>query len=147
MRTLLSSRLVLQAVATVLLLAATPAFADQGSAAAFAAASGVFLIMLLVFAAGYVYVALALQKIAQRTNVENGWWAWIPILQIILMLNIAKKPAWWIILFFIPLVGIIFGIITWMGIAEAVKKPNWWGILVIVPGVNLVVPGYLAWSE
>ena len=33
-----------------------------------------------------------------------------------------------------------------MKIAEAVGKPNWWGILMIVPVVNLVVPGYLAFS-
>jgi hypothetical protein len=36
---------------------------------------------------------------------------------------------------------------VWMGVAEARQKPNWWGILAIVPLVNMVVPGYLAWSE
>jgi hypothetical protein len=71
----------------------------------------------------------------------------VPILQVILMLNIAKKPVWWIILFFIPLVGAVFAIIVWMAIAEARNKPNWWGILLIIPVFGLIVPGYLAWSD
>ena len=102
---------------------------------------------LACLAVGYVYVALALQTIAQKTNTANAWLAWIPIANIILMLEIAKKPIWWIILFFIPLVNLIMSIIVWMGIAEARGKPNWWGILLIIPVVNIIVPGYLAWSD
>jgi len=108
---------------------------------------GFFIIILLMCAVFYVYVALALMTIAQKTNTENGWLAWIPILNIILMCNIAKKPVWWIVLCLIPLVNIVIYIILWMGIAEARNKPNWWGILIIVPVANLIVPGYLAWSD
>lgn len=63
------------------------------------------------------------------------------------MLQIAKKPLWWIILFAIPIVNIVIVIMVWMGVAEARQKPNWWGILAIIPLVNMVVPGYLAWSD
>ena len=101
----------------------------------------------MFFLVYYVYLALALQTIAKKTNTQDAWWAWIPILNILLMLNIAKKPLWWIILLLIPLVNIVIGIIVWMGVAEARGKPNWWGILMIVPVANLVVPGYLAWSD
>jgi hypothetical protein len=104
----------------------------------------VFWVCLLVL---YVYTALALMTIAQKTNTENGWMAWIPIVNIVLMCNIAKKPVWWIILCLIPLVNLVIYIILWMGIAEARNKPSWWGILLIVPVVNLIVPGYLAWSD
>lgn len=111
-------------------------------------AGGMFIVFVLMcVAAAYVYVSLALQTIAQKTNTANAWLAWIPIANIILMLNIAKKPIWWIILFLIPIVNIIIAILVWMGIAEARGKPNWWGILTIVPVVNLIVPGYLAWSD
>ncbi len=102
---------------------------------------------LLFCAAGYVYTALALMTIATKTNTQNGWLAWIPIANIVLMLNIAKKPIWWIILLLIPLVNIVMFILVWMGIAEARNKPSWWGILLIVPLVGLIVPGYLAWSD
>ena len=113
-----------------------------------AAMGGAFLFfMLACIAVGYIYIALALQTIAQKTNTENAWLAWIPIVNIVLMLNIAKKPIWWIILFLIPIANIVVAILVWMGIAEARGKPNWWGILMIVPVVNIIVPGYLAWAD
>jgi|ERR1700690_1979100 len=113
-----------------------------------AALSGMVLACIFAVAAVfYVYVALALQTIAQKTNTENGWLAWIPIANIYLMVMIARKPAWWFILFLIPLVNIVMYVIIWMAIAEARGKPNWWGILIIVPVVNLIVPGYLAWAD
>ncbi len=95
----------------------------------------------------YIFLAICLMKIAKKTNTSNGWFAWIPILNLILMIQVAKKPMWWIIMFFIPLVNIVFSIMLWMAIAEAVKKPSWVGILMIVPVANLVVPGYLAFSK
>jgi Family of unknown function (DUF5684) len=132
------------------LLSAATVFADDsgpGAGTAAAAMGAMFLFMIVIGIAAYVYFALALQAIAKKTNTENAWWAWVPILQVILMLNVAHKPVWWIILFLIPLVGIVFAIIVWMAIAEAVRKPSWWGILLIVPVIGLVVPGYLAWSD
>jgi hypothetical protein len=139
--------LVLSLLASLTLLAAVPVFADEPSGAAFAAAGIAFLFMAVIGIALYVYFSLALQTIAKKTNTENAWWAWIPIIQAVLMLNIAKKPVWWIILFFIPLVNIVIIILTFMAIAEARNKPNWWGILMIIPVVNLIVPGYLAWAD
>jgi hypothetical protein len=103
-----------------------------------------FFIMALVM---YVYIALALQTIATKTNTENPWLAWIPIVNLILILNIAKKPIWWFVLFFIPLVNIVVSVITWMAVAEARNKPSWWGIVLLVPAVGIIVPGYLAWSD
>jgi hypothetical protein len=113
-----------------------------------AAMVGMMMMFFLVFGVGmYLYVALALQTIANKTGTINAWLAWIPIANIILMLNIAKKPLWWIILFLIPIVNIVVAIMVWMGVAEARRKPSWWGILMIVPLVGLIVPGYLAWAD
>jgi hypothetical protein len=137
----------LSVIASLTLFAAVPAFADGPSGAQAAAMGVAFLFMGVIFVAFYIYSALAFQTIAKKTNTENPWLAWIPIANIILMLNIAKKPLWWIVLFFIPLVNIVMIIITFMAIAEARNKPSWWGILTIVPVVGLIVPGYLAWVD
>jgi magnesium-transporting ATPase (P-type) len=120
---------------------------SSGGAAGAALMGGFFLIFVIIAIVFYVYVALALQTIAQKTNTENGWLAWIPIANVILMCNIARKPVWWIVLCLIPLVNVVIYIILWMGIAEARNKPSWWGILIIVPVANLIVPGYLAWAD
>jgi len=132
------------------LLSATAALAQDSSSdgtmpAIFA--GGMILFILVICAAIYVYMALALSTIATKTHTENPWLASIPIANIVLMLNVAKKPIWWIVLFFIPIVSIVMGIIVWMSIAEARGKPNWWGILLIVPIVGIIVPGYLAWAD
>jgi hypothetical protein len=105
------------------------------------------MIFLIIGAALYIYYALAFQTIAKKTNTPNAWWAWIPILHFILMLNIAKKPIWWIILLFIPVVNIVVAVIVLMAIAEARNKPSWWGIMFIIPVMNLIAPAYLAWSD
>jgi Family of unknown function (DUF5684) len=129
------------------LISARPAFAQEDNRVPAALMGGFLFFFCIILLVAYVYHALALQTIATKTNTENPWFAWIPILNIILMLNIARKPIWWIILCLIPLVNIVIIILVWMGIAEARNKPNWWGILVIVPVVNVIVPGYLAWSD
>jgi hypothetical protein len=95
----------------------------------------------------YIYYAICLMVIANKTNTPNSWLAWIPIANIYLMCKIAGKPGWWVILFFIPIVNIVITIIVWMKIAEARKKPSWLGILIIIPFVNLIIPGYLAFSD
>jgi hypothetical protein len=110
-------------------------------------AAGMMIIYFILMAIFYIYFALALQTIAKKTNTENAWFAWIPILNVFLMLMIAKKPLWWFILLLIPFVNIVISIIVWMGIAEARGKPSWIGILMLIPFVNVIIPGYLAWSQ
>ena len=108
---------------------------------------GIIFVALLFGLAAYVYMSLALQTIATKTNTANAWLAWIPIANLFLMLSIAKKPMWWFLLFLVPLVNVVIAIMVWMAMAEARGKPSWWGILTIVPVANLVVPGVLAWSD
>jgi magnesium-transporting ATPase (P-type) len=130
------------------MISASVGWARSSDGALPAALAGTMLMFILVIAlAGYVYMALALQTIATKTNTENGWLAWIPIANIFLMLSIAKKPMWWFVLCLVPLVNVVILIMVWMAVAEARHKPNWWGILTIVPVANIVVPGYLAWSD
>jgi hypothetical protein len=95
----------------------------------------------------YVYLALCLQRIGTKTNAENPWLAWIPFANLILMLNIARKPLWWIGLLLIPVVNLVIAILVWMEIAKARNKPGWWGILVVVPVANLIALAYLAFSD
>jgi hypothetical protein len=95
----------------------------------------------------YVYVSLCLFVLAQKTGADNAWFAFVPILDLILLLSIADKPIWWIVGFLIPLVNIAVAALVWMGVATARGKPVWLGLLILVPGVNLIVIGYLAFSS
>ena len=120
---------------------------DPATGAIAAIMGGILLFMMLFGLVFYVYIAYCLMKIAKKTGTPNAWFAWIPILNVILMVQIANKPIWWLLLFFIPFINIIFTILVWMGIAKRLGKPEWWGVLIIVPLINLVVPGYLAFSD
>ncbi|MCZ7583002.1 MAG: DUF5684 domain-containing protein [Deltaproteobacteria bacterium] len=108
---------------------------------------GFSIVQLIIFAGIYAYFAYCLMVIANKTGTENAWLAWIPIANIYLMCKVAGKPAWWLILFIIPLVNIIFAILVWSGIATARGKAGWLGVLVIIPIANLILPGYLAFTD
>lgn len=43
---------------------------------------------------------------------QPGWASIIPIYNIVVMLQIVRKPIWWIILMFIPLVNLIVGLVV-----------------------------------
>ena len=101
-------------------------------------------ILAVVGAVLYVYWAIAFMIIARKTATPNGWMAWVPILNVVLMCRIAKRSAWWILLLLIPLVNLIFVVILWMGVAETCGRPTWTGVLAIIPGVNLILPAYMA---
>ena len=136
------------AIPAVTLLSASGVFAQGNrSPAATAMAGGTFIFFLLICLAVYVYTALAVQTIAEKTSTENPWLAWIPIANLILLLNIAKKPIWWIVLCLIPLVNIVIFIMVWMAVAEVRGKPSWVGVLLIVPVLGALMPGYLAWAD
>ena len=106
-------------------------------------AFGLFIFYVII----YVYFAYTLMVIANKTNTESPWLAWIPIANLYLMCKIAEKPGWWTILFFIPLVNLVILIIVGMKMSEKRGKPSWLGILYIFPLLGLVVQGYLAFSD
>lgn len=59
---------------------------------------------------------------------KPGWGAIVPIYNVVLMLEIAGKPIWWIILFFIPLVNMIVAIIVAIDIAKNFGKGAGFGL-------------------
>ncbi len=108
---------------------------------------GLMIPILIVGLMVYVYFAAMLMIIARKTNTPNAGLAWVPIVNLYLMCQIARKPGWWMVLLFIPLLNLIFFVLLWMAIAEVRGKPSWIGLLAIVPIVGLLVPGILAMGE
>ena len=53
---------------------------------------------------------------------QPGWACIVPVYNIYVMCIIAGKEGWWTVLFFIPIVNIIIGIMVSLGIAEAFGK-------------------------
>ena len=81
----------------------------------------------------YVFTSFCLMKIADKLEIPNSWLAWIPIAQIWVMVRAAGKPGWWLILFFIPLVNFVIGLIVFFSIPTSLNKSSLYGLLLFVP--------------
>ena len=95
----------------------------------------------------YIFVCYCLKLICEKAGHQPGVLIWIPIVQIVPLLTVAKLPIWFIILFLIPLVNIVVTIVMWVKICPARGKPGWMVILLLIPLVNLAFLPYLAFSE
>jgi len=91
----------------------------------------------IIYLAFVVAIIAAMWKIFVKAN-QPGWGAIIPIYNTYLMLKIIGRPAWWIILLFIPFVNLVIGIIMALDIAKSFGKGVGFGIGLIIPLVNIV---------
>ncbi len=104
----------------------------------------VFMIVLVVF---WVYPAVCLRMIADKTDTPDGWLAWIPIGNIFLICKITKTAGWWTVLCLIPYVNIIPGFILLYRLPGALGVQDAFRFLIILPGINFFYLGYLAFRK
>jgi hypothetical protein len=117
------------------------------TAGATAMGLGTMLLLLLIALALYVFICFCLKRICEKCGVNPGVLIWIPIAQLIPLLQVAKMPVWVIILFLIPVVSLIVCIFMWVKICIARGKSGWLVILLFIPVLNLIFIPYLAFSE
>ena len=79
--------------------------------------TGAILTYVLISAlVSYVLVVIPLWAIFTKAG-EPGWQALIPIWNTIVLLEIAGKPMWWILLFWVPILGIVLYILMLNGLS------------------------------
>jgi hypothetical protein len=96
---------------------------DSGGAAA--AAGGGFIT--IVYLALVVLVIASMWKIFVKAG-EPGWAAIIPIYNLVVLLKIAGRPIWWIVLCLIPFVNLIVFILISIDVARKFGKGTGFGI-------------------
>jgi Na+/glutamate symporter len=94
------------------------------------ASSGIGFLGVLIYIALVVFYIIAGWKIFVKAG-KPGWACLIPIYNIIVMLDIVKRPIWWLILFFIPFVNIIITIILSIDMAKAFGKSAAFGFFML----------------
>lgn len=77
-------------------------------------------ITILYLAILFITIA-ALWRIFVKAG-QTGWAAIVPIYNIIVLLQIVRKPLWWIVLCFVPIVNIIAFIIIYDALAKSFGK-------------------------
>jgi hypothetical protein len=74
---------------------------------------------------------------------QPGWGALIPIYNAYLLTQIARRPGWWVLLMFIPLVNIVISVIISVAIGENFGKGAGFGIgLFILPFIFYPILGF-----
>lgn len=112
--------------------------------------TGLTLIILLFSgAASYIYSALALSKIGKDLKYKNTWFAWIPILNSIMILRLGDQNPWLLLLLLIPGIGaFIMAIISIVALANITEKRGYSKILILllfIPFGAFIYLFLLAW--
>jgi len=89
--------------------------------------AGSFFIFLLVLGAISLLIIVALWVIFEKAG-ESGWKSLVPIYNIYILLLISGMPGWWLIMFFIPVVGIVFSLLLMLALAKKFGKGALFGI-------------------
>jgi hypothetical protein len=113
---------------------------------------GVMLVFTIVIGLGsYIYCSLALMKIAKRLDHENTWYAWIPILNLVLLFQLGEQNPLLLLLLLIPGIGAavigVLSIIALMKICEKRGYDKMLGLLSLIPVANYILLGILAWGK
>ena len=80
-----------------------------------------------------IYLAVVIVSLAGMWKVfakagKPGWGAIVPIYNIVLLLEIVGKPIWWLLLLFIPCVGIVVAVILFIELAKCFGKGAGFGL-------------------
>jgi hypothetical protein len=107
----------MESIATLMLLAQ----AGGGS-------GGAAQMIILLIELGLVVLTVAGMWAVFAKAGKPGWAAIIPIYNVIVLLEIADKPIWWIILFLIPCVNLIVALFVSIAVAEKFGQGAGFGV-------------------
>jgi ABC-type transport system involved in cytochrome c biogenesis permease component len=89
-----------------------------------------------------VFMIASMWKIFTKAG-KPGWASIIPIYNTIVMLEIARKPVWWIVLFLIPGVSLIMMIITMAALANNFGKGSGFVLgMIFLPVIFFPILGF-----
>ena len=85
---------------------------------------------------GYIIVGIRLMKLCEASGVGSGWLSFVPILNFTRWARLAGKNPWLVLLFFIPVVGVVLELLWLNKISEhtGTKSPWFWVFLIFTLG-------------
>lgn len=110
----------------------------------------VWFICIVIGLAGYIFGALALQKIGKEMGYENSWFAWVPILSNIMLFKLGGQNPNLLFLLLIPgLGGLIISIFSLIALMNITEKRGYDKVLalLVLTGIGTYILLYLlAWK-
>lgn len=106
-----------------------------------AAGKGALLVPIIVLAF-FVLPIAGMWKVFVKAD-QPGWAAIVPIYNVYVLLEVAGKPMWWLILFFVPFVSIIAAILVHFAVAKNFGKSALFAIgLILLPFIFYPILGF-----
>ena len=100
------------------------------------------LFFFVIYAAVIVLVIAGMWKMFVKAG-QQGWLSIIPILNTYVIIKLAGREGWWILLFLIPCVNIVVAIIVYMDLAQKYGKSAAYGLgLVFLPFIFIPMLGF-----
>ena len=99
--------------------------------------------LMFIYFVVWVLMIVALWKVFTKAG-QPGWACIIPIYNVYVLLKIAERPGWWLLLYFIPFVNFIILIIVSLDIAKRFGKGVGFAIfgLIIFSIIGYMILGY-----
>lgn len=85
------------------------------------------IVVLLIQLAIAVAIIAGIWKTFAKAG-QPGWAAIIPIFNVYILLKVANRPWWWLLLMLIPLVNLVIAIIVALDVAKAFGKGTGFGL-------------------
>ena len=114
--------------------------ANSALGGALAAMSGMFLLVCLAITVVFI---IGFWKTFTKAG-QPGWASIIPIYNVYVLLKIAGRPGWWLLLLLIPLVNLIVSIVVSIDIARAFGQSAVFGVLLLflLSGIGYLILGF-----
>lgn len=109
--------------------------------------SGLMTFLAVASIVAYVYFGYAQYRIARKVGHKQPWWAWVPILQLFQLIQMAGKQWYWFVFCLVPFLNIVCFALLWIEVAKACHKDPVWGVLTVFPVMNFVSVGVMAFSQ
>ena len=81
----------------------------------------------LIALAVVVFMIASVWKVFTKAG-QPGWAVLVPIYNAYILLKVAGRPGWWLLLYLVPLVNFVIGIIVAIDIAKAFGKGTGFGV-------------------
>lgn len=111
-----------------------------------------FAIVLILFVGvvAYIIQAYLMYKAGEKAKYKNSYFAWIPLLNTFMLIELAGLPAYYMIGFLIPYVNIALSVFIMLkfysnfGLSLKVILISY--LLMMIPVIGMVVPFVLMWD-
>lgn len=100
------------------------------------------LITFLIAIVGWIIVGIRLMRLCDNSGVSLGWFSFIPFLNYTRWARLAGSSPWLVLLWIIPIVGLILSLVWLYRIATATQTMQWFWIFLLAWVVAIVV-GFL----